>query len=305
MQASNTKRFDSDFYFSLKLPSSKRMFRLLDKRFHQRATYSYPLVPFCTEKLGMSRAYKPSEYARKVEPGYDELVGRGFLSDVPRAKRFERQAGVLQIDFRRGRKRKSPGCEQGSKPTLGLNSLARELADRGVSANVSVELVAGQREEDIRYAIEYFDWLVAKNEQPEAPGGWLKSAIENGWKAPADFKTKAERKEAAKRQRERREQEEAEKQREAEEVRRDKEQIKQDAAEFQVLIGRYSVDVLERAEERGLQSARENGKGFLADTVVRSRRGNEAIAEAGPMRREFWKQFVIPLLEAENQLTAE
>ena len=66
------------------------MYRFADKRLYGKQVYSKPIVPFCTDKLGMTRKQKPSKYRQLLRPAYDELVAEKFFADLSPERRFTR-----------------------------------------------------------------------------------------------------------------------------------------------------------------------------------------------------------------------
>lgn len=78
------KRLDLDFYLELKTAVAKRLFRYLDKHFWYKSSVRKNLFALCHEKIGVSRNFKyASSLLQQIEPGVEELIGKGFL------KRFE------------------------------------------------------------------------------------------------------------------------------------------------------------------------------------------------------------------------
>lgn len=278
VQASHTKGFDAEFYFKLKLPTTRRMFRLLDKRLWKRLDYSYPLTEFCTEKLGMSRNYKPSEYARKIEPAYEELVGKGFLEDVAAKDRFVTLGrGAYRVNFRR---RKVRCGRQAAVPPP--TALQQQLVGRGVTAAVATTLVTSVEygEERVNEKIELFDWY-AQRGQPKG-GGWLRKAIEDDYQPPSGFQTKAQQ----------------------EERRRATEERQRKAAEA------------ERAQQERIQREKDKKRavvdGYLSSLSAADREAleQEAFAQAPKFTRRFCKRVAdgekpSPMAEAARQQTIE
>ncbi len=196
VQASHTKGLDWDFYRRLKLPSTKRLYRFLDKRFWQRTRWDFELIPFCTDKLGMNRAYEPRKYKQKLGPAIAELESQGFLAPVPEAKRFARIArGVYRVNFERAAARRRKGSR--SQLPAHRTGLAGELLKRDVRNGE--KLAASYPEQKIVEQIENFDDRRTKGEQ--LGGGWLRKAIEepNGYAFRQDYQSKADQAAAAKR----------------------------------------------------------------------------------------------------------
>ena len=90
-QSGNIKTLDLDFYFNLERPLSRRMYRLLDKRFNRgrNPVFVRDLLDFAL-KLGMQiqmssdtdqvKYRKPAYIRSKLKPALDELVATGFLA---------------------------------------------------------------------------------------------------------------------------------------------------------------------------------------------------------------------------------
>ena len=207
VQDGKTKEFDSDFYFSLKLPMTRRLFRFLDKRLRMKSTYEYPLLRFCTEKIGMSRNYKkPSKYREKILPACKELENCGFLLESSSEKRFKDG----KIHFAR-RELKSVKHKVKRETETHLCDLSNQLCSLGVSPDKAVNLVRDFSEEAVQHQIEHLKWLKENNKEPRNVGGWLRLAILNSWSPPSGFESQVihEQKTKAKEQENRRIAEEA------------------------------------------------------------------------------------------------
>ena len=75
-QSGNLKQLDLEFYLKLRLPTTKRMFRFLDKRFYRRTRLDFDLRTLACEHIGMSRSYAPTELKRRLKPALEELEDR-------------------------------------------------------------------------------------------------------------------------------------------------------------------------------------------------------------------------------------
>jgi hypothetical protein len=202
IQNRHTKELDWDFYRRIESGVAKRLFRLLDKRFHKKDFYTprMPFVPFCCEKIGMSRGYrKPAKYRERFQPAADELVAKGFLSSF----RFREKDGVCRVEFRkRSRRRLRPRQSNPVSENPQLTGIARELLARGVAPR---QFVGPLPDEIIREAIEVHDDLVEKKDPKVSrnPSGYLASYLRshlegNGWKPHKGFQTKAEKRQESK-----------------------------------------------------------------------------------------------------------
>lgn len=179
IQARHTKGFDWEFYLGLRLPSTKRLFRFLDKRFWRTPKYSPLLVPFCQEKLGMSRSYKANRYRDLLTPAIEELSTNKFLTATPASQLFERvQHGVYRVHFHKYRR----------PPTVTNEpSLVQELMSRGIAAAEAKSLVAKFDCARIRDQLDHFD---AQRRKLKSIGpGWLREAIVRKFTLPPDMET--------------------------------------------------------------------------------------------------------------------
>jgi hypothetical protein len=186
-QSGNLKQLDLDFYLQLRLPTTKRMFRFLDKRFYRRDRIDFDLKTLACEHIGMSRSYAPTELKRRLKPALDELEALGFLEPLSLEERYSWVSKgnwrILLIRGQRGREApaKTPREEKAE--------LIESLRTRGVSAKVAAELVEGHPASRVRTKIEVFDWLL-KNEDKRIgknPAGYLVSSIRSDYATPTDY----------------------------------------------------------------------------------------------------------------------
>ena len=87
-KAGYIKSLDFDFFKSLNSAISKRMFRVLDKRFYHKARWEFDLKTFACEHIGLSKNYSNSELKRKLLPAVKELEATGFLAPLSDSERF-------------------------------------------------------------------------------------------------------------------------------------------------------------------------------------------------------------------------
>jgi hypothetical protein len=203
-QAGNLKSLNLGLYFSLRHPSSKRLYRFLDKRFNGKSNKSehvFPLRELAITRVGLSptHARNVAKLKEKLQPAIAELEQIGFLVPLPRDERYRKEDGQWTVHFSRhadGSVRSTPGQEKRALtlPPAGEPPLVAELASRGVSPSVAKALVQEHAEDTIRLQIEHLDWLVQTKPRKIAdPAAWLVAAIRNGHVAPKGFVSKAER----------------------------------------------------------------------------------------------------------------
>ena len=87
-QSGNLKQLDLEFYLKLRLPTTKRMYRFLDKRFYRRSRLDFDLRSLACEHIGLSRSYAPTELKRRLKPALEELEQLGFLEPLGPEERY-------------------------------------------------------------------------------------------------------------------------------------------------------------------------------------------------------------------------
>ncbi len=188
-QSGNLKQLDLEFYLKLRLPTTKRMFRFLDKRFYRRERLDFDLKTLACEHIGMSRSYAPTELKRRLKPAIEELEQLGFLEPLSAEDRYSWVAkGSWRILLIRAQPQPPAEAHPPERSTL-----QELLVARGVSNRVAQELVATIPLGRIRTKVEVFDWLV-KNQDKRVgknPSGFLVASIRADYQNPDDFATVA------------------------------------------------------------------------------------------------------------------
>jgi hypothetical protein len=204
-QSGNLKRLDLDTLLALKLPTTKRLFRFLDKRFYRRERIDFDLKTFACNHIGLSKSYAPTELKRRLKPAIDELEERGFLEPLPPEERYSRQGkGQWRILFIQGPYHRDDAAPR-PEPAAEAAELARALSDRGVAARAAADVVAKADPSRVRAKIEVFDWLVQNGDPRVArnAAGYLVASIRSDYATPDGYAAKAAaaaRREAARRQ---------------------------------------------------------------------------------------------------------
>ena len=78
--ANYIKNLDLDTYYNLSLPTSKRLFRYLDKNRYNKSRYEESIMKMAC-KLPLSYTY-PSQIKQKLSRAHDELLQKGYLSNI-------------------------------------------------------------------------------------------------------------------------------------------------------------------------------------------------------------------------------
>src|SRR5208282_5178605 len=190
-QSGNLKQLDLEFYLKLRLPTTKRMYRFLDKRFYRRCRLDFDLRTLACEHIGLSRSYAPTELKRRLKPALEELQQLGFLEPLSAEERYSYvKRGTWRIILIRGTSAAvDPAPEESQKPV----ELVEWLKTRGITAKTAQELVGTHPPARIRTKIDVFDWLI-RNEDKRVgknPAGYLVASIRSDYQVPGDYQAQA------------------------------------------------------------------------------------------------------------------
>jgi len=175
--ASYLKSLDSDFYYGLKRPLARSLYKLVDNKRKEALSWSVELEGL-RQLLSMPESYKyPSAIKRQLDPAHRELVQKGFLS---RADFEERGRGATKANLVRYRISQRFVRER-SKPNPELSDGERFATDalvaQGVWAQAARDLVV---KHGAGHCLHYVEALPYQ-EGVKNPAGWLRSHIENAW----------------------------------------------------------------------------------------------------------------------------
>jgi plasmid replication initiation protein len=175
--ASYLKSLDSDFYYGLRRPLARSLYKLVDVKRKESLSWSVELEGLRL-LLSMPETYKyPSAIKRQLEPAHRELVEKGFLS---RADFEERGRGPTKTNvvryrvsqrFVRERSRPLPELSDGER------FATEALVAQGVWPQAARELVV---KHGAGHCLHYVEALPYQ-EGVKNPAGWLRTHIENAW----------------------------------------------------------------------------------------------------------------------------
>jgi hypothetical protein len=267
-QAGNLKHLDLTLYFSLEHPSSKRLYRFLDKRFYLQPEWLFDLTEIAFERVGLSRNYADAgKIKEKLQPAIDELEGRGFLQPMGRDERYVKEGKAWRVRFIR--QPPAPATPPQARAAAELEPpLVAALIERGVTRTTAAELVERHPAETIGAKIDVFDWMAGKQDKrlARSPAGYLVKSITDDYAPPRSYVGREERqaREEARQARERQG---------AEDRRRRQEQATRERA-LREKVDAY-IERLTPAERQALEAE------ALAHADSEARRACE---EAGPAR---------------------
>ena len=198
-QAGNLKSLNLGLYFSLKHPSSKRLYRFLDKRFNGRPNkpeHVFPLAELAITRVGLSPGYlkNVAKLKEKLQPAIDELEGRGFLRPMSRDERYVKEGKAWKVRFIQ-----QPPALAAPPPARAAAEpdppLVAELIKRGVTRATAAELVRQHPAETIRTKLDVFDWMIGKRDKrlARSPAGYLVKSITDDYAPPKGYVSRAER----------------------------------------------------------------------------------------------------------------
>jgi hypothetical protein len=162
------KGLDADFYWSLRSPLSKRLYRLVDLQRAGGVSWKTDLFAV-RDQVPLHYSY-PSQIKRALHKTHEELENRGFLSGV----KYESKIGMLySISREFARRQKARELSGDPQEIFAIERLIQE----GLYGDVARNLVARHGSER---CLQYADALVSQR-GIRSRAGWLRKAIEHGY----------------------------------------------------------------------------------------------------------------------------
>ena len=174
-QAGNLRELDFQFWKSLENAASKRLYRLLEKRFYLNSVVTFDLHTLAHEKIGLSRNMHTGQIKEKLRPANEELEERG----VCKGEFVKKERGKWDVVYRKKRKRK------GEKALAKNDRVVESLKARGVSAKKANRLAGRFSEKRIREKLRLFDWEASKGRKKQP--GYLVAAVEEDYALPKEL----------------------------------------------------------------------------------------------------------------------
>lgn len=183
------KTLDLDLFLSLRYPIARKLFRLLDKKLHRSPVYEIELMRLAN-RIALTDSAYPSDVKKHLAAPHQELIDIGFLKQVSliRKGRSDTLRYIMnpRTDWRRPAARIAPPTE---------HPLVRELVTRGITRDISRQLLATHGEKHLADKLEVFDYLRSSTSPllSKNPAGFLRSSIEKDYAPPAGYISRAER----------------------------------------------------------------------------------------------------------------
>lgn len=168
------KSLDFGLYLSLKLPISRKLFRLLDKKLYKASVYEIELMRLAGRIALTDRAY-PSDVKKHLAGAHQELEKVGFLKSAS----YIRRGTTASIRYvMNPREEWRPVTRKLATP--GENPLVRELVSRGITSVVARALLKDHGEHRVAEKLEVFDYLRSASSPllSKNPAGFLRMSIE-------------------------------------------------------------------------------------------------------------------------------
>jgi plasmid replication initiation protein len=176
LAAGYIKPIDLTFYYALKTPLSKRLFRYLDKHQYRRSSHHVALQTLASTNLGLTQTTtkRPATIKRTLEGAHTELLALGFLKDVRYTKTPE--GWRVTYDF-------PPRLEKAPEPPADPSAaVVADLRTFGISISVAQELLKLKPVDFITRQIDVFRYMISV--APRAlrnQAGFLTKAIREEW----------------------------------------------------------------------------------------------------------------------------
>ena len=183
-QAEYLKSLDSDFYFSLRSPLAKRLYRLIDRKRQGRPRWGTSLDRL-KDMAPLAPSYKtPSKIRDVLETAHGELQRRGFLAGVSYEKRngthWVRWRVEPEFDRQRSVKARDATLALDGEPSEKELKAVTLLVDNAVWPNVARDLVRRHGFEACSLQVESLRFQKGITD----PGAWLRWAIETDHPLP-------------------------------------------------------------------------------------------------------------------------
>ena len=187
-KAEYLKTLDSDFYFSLRSPLAKRLYRLIDRKRQGKPRWGTSLDRL-KDMAPLAPSYKtPSKIRDVLETAHGELQRRGFLAGVSYEKRngthWVRWRVEPEFDRRRSLKAQDGAQSTGAEFTEEEEQVLALLIEKGVWPNVARNLLQRYAPEECRLQVESLRF----QRGIEDPGAWVRWAIENDHPLPNELR---------------------------------------------------------------------------------------------------------------------
>lgn len=193
------KSLNTEVYFSLRLPLSKRLYRYGDKHI-EKGPHSIDLFKLAHVRLGVSKNFiYPSKVIEVLKPAIKELTDRRLMDIAIAESQTESGHKVMFRPLRKRQifiPRKTDGGEQVVPPEQTEEGpLISELRSCGVTDRDARCWVEEHGEDKLRAALESLRFNLEQGRKIVSKGGWLRKHLEESWEQPSGVQEQKKRKE--------------------------------------------------------------------------------------------------------------
>lgn len=195
------KGLNFHFVKSLKKPTTKRLFRFLDKRFYNRNSLEFDLHEFAEAHMGMIKGQLVGDIKRTLMNAIKELEQCNYLSELSSKERFPKiRKGKYKIVFKKGAfdatKLERDLEEREGEENPQVRRVSKSLVERGISEKEAFRLACAHSMSILLRQIDIFDWEIQNGKKLSNPGGYLRQRIIENYSEPEGYLTKSEREKA-------------------------------------------------------------------------------------------------------------
>jgi len=195
IKSSYIKKLDIGFYFTLQTPLTRRLYRFLDRKRHQRSKFEIDITTL-SSLLPLQDQYH-SQIKRRLEKAHWELIEKKYLAGITYKQEPENHKETIAYFFEQPPLPDQPELilekETTNQKDVGhrenTSTLLNELIDRKITKATAQQLIASYPADQIGKQIEIFDWL-AENESTligKNPAGFLRKAVEENYEVPIGY----------------------------------------------------------------------------------------------------------------------
>lgn len=173
-KANYLKHIDARFYWSLRSPIAKRLYRLVDKKRVGRRSWEVELFSL-KSRIPLSDYQYASKVKEKLAPAHEELVAKGFLKSVAYRKNDGGQEYVAYEITEDFHERRVAVASRSLSPEE--HFCVQRLQAEGMASETAEDLVATHGTARVMHYVE----ALPNQRNIRNPAGWLRKAIERNY----------------------------------------------------------------------------------------------------------------------------
>ena len=167
-------------------PTARRLYRYLDKHFHppRRRVISMDLSRLAYQHIGISKGIALDKVRKRyIAPAAEELVQAGYLVDCDLEQRFQSlKRGIWSAHFEC-----TTAANLAIVPVAASSRIVSALCQRGISANLAVQIEQRHSREAVVTAIKALDEQRRTGTIIRSPDRWISKAIVAGFQPSGEL----------------------------------------------------------------------------------------------------------------------